>query len=412
MKKFISVLLAAVLAFNAGGCGNASSRTDDSAEIPDGKEESDSAMAETAVHKIGVAVYDVMDDEVITFRDYLTSYVKECFPEVEFCYSYAIRSTEDEMQFLEEAWEEGAEGILSFITYDLEAEVAFCESKGIYYMLGSGTVSEEEYESVADNPYFLGVVGPGSGIEQQAGADMAEYFIGEMEGDSYILFTGGAAIGNEMHRLRSVGALEVFEKYFGALGQSAEELAVTEEPVRLTPGEIQLTVYPGYTTREEVEQAVIEELENNDYDFALSMFSMYSMVDVFRKEGMKQGVVDCYSLTNESLFEDGTLCYVAGKYSSIIGPSFAAMYNAVTGYAEEFRENGKAFQMTQGYWVSKSKEEYNAKYALATGIYVNAYNYEDLGSVMRVYDETASFDRLKALTEAWTYEEAEARRGE
>lgn len=398
------MLTAAAFLLCMGGCG-------DSAPGISGQNGENSPKEDkTAAHKIGVAVYDVTDDEVSTFREYLTGYIKECFPEVEFCYSYAIRSEEDEMQFLEEACNQGVDGVMSFITYNLSREVAYCESQGIYYMLASGTVSEEEYEAVADNPYFLGVTGPGSEIEYEAGADMAEYFISEMEGDSYILFTGGAAIGNEMHRLRSVGALEVFEKHFGDLGVSAEELALSEEPVRLTPGGIRLTVYPGYTTREEVEKKVTEELENGDYDFALSMFSMYSMVDVLRKEGIKQGVVDCYSMTNKELFADGTLCYVAGKYCSTIGPSFAAMYNAVTGYAEEFRENGRAFRMTQGYWVSKSEKEYEDKYALATGIYVNAYNYEDLGSVIKIYDETASFERLKALTESWTYEEAEARR--
>lgn len=412
MKKLILILTAAVFVCCMGGCGSDSSGINVPADTTDISDESSSVEGQAAVHKIGVAVYNVMDDEVIAFREYLTGYIAECFPEVEFYYSYAIRSEEDEMQFLEEANAKDVEGIMSFITYDLEKEVAYCESKGIYYMLSSGTVSEEEYEAVADNPYFLGVVGPGSEIEYQAGADMAEYFINGMEGDSYILFSGGANAGNEMHRLRTVGALETFVKYFGELGQSVEELAVTTEPVRLTPGGINLTIYPGYTSREEVEKAVREELESSDYDFALSMFSMYSMVDAFRKADMKQGVVDCYSMTNSELFADGTLCYVAGKYSSTIGPSFAAMYNAVTGYAGDFRENGRAFQMTQGYWVSKSKKEYNDKYALATGIYVNAYNYEDLGSVMKVYDETADFGRLKKLTESWTYEEAESRRAE
>ncbi|MCI8590932.1 MAG: hypothetical protein HFI88_00995 [Lachnospiraceae bacterium] len=412
MKKFISVLMAAALILCMGGCRNVPSETGAGTDAPDVREESSPVSVDdsAAVHKIGVAVYDVMDDEVIEFREYLTDYIKECFPEVEFCYSYTIRSAEDEMAFLRDACAEGAEGILSFITYDLREEVAYCESQGIYYMLASGTVSEDAYASVEDNPYFLGVTGPGSEIERQTGADMAEYFISEMDGDSYILFTGGAAIGNEMHRLRSVGALEVFAEHFGDLGSDVEELAVTQEPVKLSLGGIALTVYPGYTTREDVEKGAREELKNGDYDFALSMFSMYSMVDALKEEGVKQGVVDCYSMTNKELFEDGTLCYVAGKYSSIIGPSFAAMYNAVTGHAGEFRENGKAFRMTQGYWISRSKEEYNARYALATGIYVNAYNYEDLGSVMKAYDETASFEKLKALTEAWTYEEAENRR--
>ena len=383
MKKIVSILLAILMVLGVGGCSSMQEETGGRSE-----------------HRIGVAVYDVTDDEVTAFREYLTDYIKKCFPEVDFCYSYAIRSAEDEMKFLEDACAEGVEGIMSFITYDLAAEVDYCASKGIYYMLASGTVTDEAYEAVADEPYFLGVVGPGLEIERQAGADMAEYFINEMEGDSYILFTGGAAIGNEMHRMRSVGALEVFEKYFGDLGQSVEKLAVTEDAVKLTAGNIGLTVFPGYTTREDVEKRAVEELESTEYDLVLSMFSMYSMVDVLKKEGVKQGVIDCYSMTNKALFANGTLCYVAGKFGSTIGPSFAAMYNAVTGYGDEFRENGRAFQMTQGYWLSKNKKEYNDQYALATGIYVNAYDYEDLCSVMKVYDGKASFEKLKALAEA------------
>lgn len=394
MKRLIAVMAAAVVLLCMGGCIAGTQKGEDGSEQ----------------HKIAVAVYDVTDDEVITFREYLTGYIRECFPEVEFMYSYAIRSAEDEMDFLKEACENGAEGVMSFITYDLSEEVSYCASKGVYYMLASGTVTDEDYEAVADDPYFVGVVGPGSEIEHQAGADMAEYFIHEMDGDQYILFTGGAGIGNEMHRERAVGALEVFEREFGSLGQSVEELALTEEPVGLTLGDGRLTVFPGYTTREEIGEAAKKELESTDYDFALSMFSMYSMVDVFRKEGIEQGVIDCYSMTNKDLFADGTLCYVAGKFSSTIGPSFAAMYNAITGYGEDFRQDGRAFKMTQGFWISKDKKEFNDQYALATGIYVNAYDHEDLRSVMKAYDTSASFEKLKALTEAYTREDAQARR--
>lgn len=406
------ILMAAVLVFCMGGCKSSPSDSDVSKSAPDAKTEEGGDDIHKKNHKIGVAVYDVLDDEVITFREYLTNYIEKCFPEVEFRYSYAIRSKDDEMKFLKDACAEGVEGIMSFITYDLPEEVKYCKSQGVYYVLASGTVTEEDYESVADDSYFLGVIGPGNRIEREAGAEMADYFIHEKQGKSYILFTGGTSIGNEMHHARSMGALEVFEKEFGDLGQDVEALALTEEPVKLSLGDVNLTVFPGYTTRENVEKKAIEELENNSYDYALSMFSMYSIVDVMTKEGVKQGVIDCYSMTNKELFAKGTLCYVAGKFSSTIGPAFAAMYNAITGYGDEFREDGRAFRMTQGFWVSKSKEEYDEQYALATGVYVNAYNYEDLCSVMKVYDEEASFEKLKTLTEAYTREEAEERRKE
>lgn len=62
------------------------------------------------------------------------------------------------------------------------------------------------------------------------------------------------------------------------------------------------------------------------------------------------GTVDCYTETNGELFKNGNLKYLCGKYESIIGPAFAAMYNAVTGYSEDFREDGKAFAIQQGFW--------------------------------------------------------------
>ena len=136
MKKFILILAAVAVALCMGGCGGSASKTGNQ------EEETARAGAEKDLYKIGVAVYDVTDDEVGAFRDYLTGYIKECFPEVDFRYSYAIRSLEDEMKFLKDVCAEGADGIMSFITYDLEKEVAYCESQGVYYMLASGTASK------------------------------------------------------------------------------------------------------------------------------------------------------------------------------------------------------------------------------------------------------------------------------
>ncbi len=403
MKKITFVLLVtAMLIFLPTGCQNTAAK--------DHTGTKGNQTEETEEHKIGVAVYDVTDEEVIAFREYLQGYIEECFPEVTFYYSYSIRSKEDEMQFLEEACNMGAEGVMSFITYDLPAEVEYCASQGVYYMMASGTVAEESFRTVADNPYFLGVIGGGNEIEYQAGADMAEYFIQEQAGDSYLLFTGGAGIGNEMHRMRSIGALDAFAKAYGDLGENSEELALAEEPRTLLVGNVRLTIFPGYTSREEVRDAAAKALETAEYDNVLAMFSVYSLAEELKAADVRLGVIDSYNQTNQQLFADRILYYVTGKFNSTIGPSFAAMYNAVTGYAKDFRDNGKAFSLTQGFWTSDNATDYNEKYALATGIYVNAYNYDDLDSVMKIYDETASFEKLKALTEAYTYEDAKSRR--
>ena len=87
-----------------------------------------------------------------------------------------------------------------------------------------------------------------------------------------------------------------------------------------------------------------------------------------------------------------------------------AMYNAVCGYADEFRDNGKAFSLQQGFWEASSLNEYIEKYSLASGIYVNAYNYNDLQSACKVYNPNASMEDLRKLTDAYSFEAASERR--
>ncbi|MBR0416518.1 MAG: hypothetical protein IJI56_01765 [Firmicutes bacterium] len=87
------------------------------------------------------------------------------------------------------------------------------------------------------------------------------------------------------------------------------------------------------------------------------------------------------------------------------------MLNAVTGHADEFRENGKAAKVTQGFWVSDSPEDYLDKYTLSTSAALNAYNFEDLANVVKIYNEGANLNELVALAEACSYRAVLARRG-
>ena len=86
------------------------------------------------------------------------------------------------------------------------------------------------------------------------------------------------------------------------------------------------------------------------------------------------------------------------------------MYNAITGYRDELRIDGEPFRITQGFWNSDSEKDYNDKYVLASSIEINAYNYEDLQKVMKVFNEDTTIEELKALAEACSYEDALNRR--
>ena len=192
MKKVIAALLALALCLSLAACGAAKTGTSTTAE---------------PVHKIGVIVYNTGDNEVIGFREYLQGYIESNFEMVQFVYSGSIQSGEEELDFIQKACDEGVEGFMSFLSHDLAAEVALCEKNKAYYMLASGTVADEKFDAVADNPWFLGMFGPGKAFEFQAGADMARFFAEQEIGNRYFILSGGAPLGNEMHYQRTLGAL-------------------------------------------------------------------------------------------------------------------------------------------------------------------------------------------------------------
>ncbi len=398
---FLTVILLGSLAF---GCA-----TTDSDDIAtQNKREADASGLDS--HTIGVATYNIRDAQVMMFKEYLDHYIGDCFPDVTFLYSESISGSEELMDFLELCAENGAEGVMVFGSYDLQKEVAFCAEHDMYMIRPSATSSDADFEAVASNPYYIGEIGPGSELEYEAGADMTQTMAEDRK--TYLILSGGAAEDNEMHRLRTLGMLETLQEIYGAeLEQTAEELAVTEETVTVEAGGLKVTVFPGYLEREENAAAAAKMIEDGDYTTVLSSVPVSPLMETLDTVKVECGTIDCFSEDNSYGFQDGTISYVAGKYQSEIGPGFAALYNAITGNADAFRENGRAFRLKQGFWTAKSSEEYEKMYSLARSISVNAYNYEDLYSVIKSMTPEADFDSLKTLAESFSYEACMERRG-
>lgn len=396
MKRLLSLFLALALCAGLAGCSKEDAET--------------AAQSDAEVHKIGVIVYNTADEEVIGFREYLQGYIEDNFEMVDFVYSGSIGSEEEELAFIQAACDDGVEGFMSFLTYDLKGEVALCEKNNAYYLLASGTVAAEDFEAVRDNPWFLGVFGPGQPFEFQAGADMARYFIREKTGTRFFVLSGGAPLGNEMHYQRTLGILDALASAYGAVfDKSRMELALSEVPVTVETERVRVTVCPGYVNSDQPLETAKEAFKADSYDAVLSVLPPMEMVDAIGKTPL--GVVDSYNTRNLQLVTDGVLRFVVGKYNSMIGPAFALMLNAVTGYAADFRDDGRAVQVTQGFWVSDSAEDYSEKYALSTSAAMNAYNFDDLSRVIRVYNPEANLNELVALAESCSYRAVQARRG-
>lgn len=405
MKKVITFLLMMILSLSL--LTSCSGRSTEDRSTQEQQKTEDSGLEN---HKIGVATYNVKDAQIMMFKDYLDNYIKGCFPEVSFLYSDGLSGSEDLMDFLSLCAENGVEGVMVFGSYDLQKEVEFCAEHGMYMIRPSATSSDVDFEAVATNPYYVGEIGPGVELEYQTGVSMTQSMA--KKGETYLIFSSGASEGNEMHRLRTLGILDALQEIYGVdFEKSPEQLAVVSEPTTVEDGDLKLTIFPGYLESDKNSAAAAELVASGQYTMILSTVPISPIKDTLDMLDIHCGTIDCFSEDNYYGFQDGTISYVAGKYQSEIGPAFAALYNAVTGNADAFRENGRAFRLKQGFWTAQSNEEYNEMYSLARSISVNAYNYEDLYSVIKSMTPEADFDDLKMLAENFSYEDCKERRG-
>lgn len=403
MKKKTKGLLtfaAGVFLLAAAGCGARNAGEDARAE-------------EEVSHIIGVTVYDQDSAEMQMFMNYYKNYVAEGFP-VTFYFSDELNDGADEEEFIREVKKKGAEGVISFYAQDLQGACQACREEEMYYIAGSGTVDDEDFQAVKDNPWFLGTIGPDPEEEKQAGSNMASYFQ-EQGVKSYLILTGGADLGNFMHASRTVGMLETLESLEGLSYQkSPRELAAAEEMEEVDTGnpEVSVTLVPGFVGSEEGEAKIKEALAAGPYDAILCSYGINGLVDLLNQaetawgQDAKIGLVDCFSEENFQLvkgtdaYGNPKFDYLEGKYASMIGPAFAAMYNAITGHGDVVRPEGQAFRLYQSFWVAAGREEYAEMYGYTQGIYENAYSNSDLMEVIAEYNPEANWEAFKALTEA------------
>ena len=373
------------------------------AALLNGSQEIAWALAETygegEVHTIGVAMYDPDSAEMEMFADYYRDYIEAGFP-VKFIFSGKIADTQAECDFIEEAKANGAEGIISFAGYadGIQDVIKTCEKDEIYYALGSNTVSDENYEAIKDNPWYMGSIGPKLEAVYEAGCDMTEFFL-DRDARNIVIMSGGASSGNRLHQVRTWGMLNTLEEKAGLeLSESAEELSKTDKTTELTDkdGTVHVTICPGYTEGGDGLKNLEAALSSGNCDTLMSAFHVSTYLDKI-------------SAKEKDAFGNVPIDYVRGKYASMAGPAFAMIYNAVTGNADAVEQNGEAVRLYQNLWTAKSEEEYIELYGYATGIYENAYSCDDLMEVIRQFNEDTDPQSFKELTEASDLESVKER---
>lgn len=361
---------------------------------------------------IGFLTYNPEDSQNMAFRKYLEEYVGLAFG-ASFYYSDACNTEEEEHAFVEELHNRGVRGMIGTPQY--MSTMDLCAEYGIYFVFAAGSASDEEYVQLKDNEYFLGTISSSKEEEETAGKNMAQNFAVEdtEKTKHYLILSGGASLGNEMHELRTVGMLEGLSEAYGiSYEKTAEELAVAEETVDVETGcDVQITILPGYPVVTPLSENVESTAAEKGSDVVLSVVSADYVIDGVRavesdtEKDIKVGAVDCFTDSAYELFNGvynggkQELDYLVGYYGAGVAPAFVALANACSGYAEDFRDNGEPFQLIQNFWTAADQDTFNEFYSLSVGISENAYSAENMMKVLKDYNPDATFADYKSFVE-------------
>lgn len=381
-KKLVSMLIVGTMAVSMlAGCGAKKETGSDKSE----KKES---------AKIGVLVADVSGEEAQGFRSYYENYIADNY-DVEFSYTDALESAEDEKAAIEKFASQGCQAIISFSGSDRAQQIETCEKYGVYYAVASGVLDDQQYETYKTYEHFVGQVGPSNETEFEAGKDMGAYY--KEEGVSKVALYG-AFVPNPMHVYRVAGVLAGLGCTYGGasdmdaiVGQIFQDQTVD---LSKAAGDVEVVAYlQGYgdTTTDELNAAI---QKTPDAFISVGMATTF-FAQSLNEAGISFSDIDSFTATNETAMKEGKLTYLSGKYSSSIGPVFALVMNAIDGNVIR-DEDGNAPSISQKYLVATDVETFDKYYASDNGD-SPIYDKETLDNII---GENVTFDDVKTLVES------------
>lgn len=384
LKKLLCLALVGLMTIGTmAGCG---AKDKDKGDGGEGSASKDDV-------KIGVLVADVSGEEAQGFRSYYENYIAKQYG-VTFVYTDALESAEDEKAAIEKFASQGCQAIISLSGNDRAMQIETCEEYEVYYAVASGVLDDEQYETYKGYEYFVGQVGPSNETEFEAGKAMGEYFKGQGM-KSVALY--GAFIPNPMHVYRAAGIIAGLGDTYGGsnemnamIGQIFQDQGVKMDKI---DGDVDVVAYlQGYgdTTTDELNAAI---QKNPEAFLSVGMATTF-FTQSLNEANIPFSDIDSFTEANGNAIKDGKLTYLAGKYSSSIGPVFALVMNAINGNV--IRDGDNAVSLSQGYLVATDAETFDEYYVSDNGdkpIY-------DKATLDTIIGENVTFDDVKKLVES------------
>lgn len=426
MKKLLAMALCLALGVaTLTGCGGSGSTAGTPAadstqgtESTGGNTESSDGGAQAVeldtskTVKMGVLVSDATSAESLAFQSYYKDYIAKNY-NVELMYSDELADAAAETSAIDTFITNNCKAVISFSSFDRMAQLNQCADAGVYYAVATGTLTDEEYESVKSNQYYVGAIGPSLDVEFQAGYDMAKHYL-DQGVTNFAIFGGALPYYTEMHIYRAAGMLTAMVE---AGGDGANYQGATDaggiigkifETASLQTGSIGTINLLGYVGGYDMDEAWFASCAQMAQTSGLEVIlAVGNGSDFFgtsvQGTDVKIASVDAYASAYGDAMKAGMLDYLTGKFSASIGPIFAATYSATLG-APIRTEDGSALALDQGYWVATSSEQFDKYYAIDSSTEAPAYTKAMLDTLLGTdyatfadFVSKYSFDEISAL---------------
>lgn len=316
--------------------------------------------------KIGVLVADVSGEEALGFADYYKNYIAKNY-NVEFSYTEQLADAAAEKAAIEKFAAQGFDAIISFSASDRATQIETCIANKLYYAVASGMLDDAQYEQYKGEQYFVGQIGPSMETEFEAGYAMGKYFA---DNGAKTIAMYGAFIPNPMHVYRAAGVLAgIGATYGGAsdagaiVGQIFGDQGIDLSKVGANGVEL-VGYFQGFgdTTFDELFGCIMAQ---PDAFLSVGMATTF-FTDILNENGVTFSDIDSFTSANGTAMKEGKLGYLAGKYSSSIGPIFAATLNAVNGNPVR-NADGSALSISQNYLVATDGASFDKYFSADKG---------------------------------------------
>ena len=362
MKKLLTILLALFMIFSLAACNNGGGN--------EGGNEG--GNTQTGPFKVGVATNSSGEAWEIQ-RKY---YENELAPtlNMEFMFSETVSDAAALIDFIDQAYAAGCQGIISYHTSQEGVAQAArkCEELGMYYVTQNSMVTAE----VADLPHNIGHCGADPVKMGNVYNNLFKNLLAGDEPKSLVLYSCGAVGKMAMsHYYTCEGILKAYQDAYGlTYDASIDEILNRQEPGELVTGrdDVKIYIFPGIDFAGAV-TACQAALQTGNYDILAvpAMFQNFSAaVDEVEKALNKNiqivGTVDINDFTKtgfESQDSFGNQILDAAVINPLCpagGINALELYNGLIGQGETMKDNGKAVLVGVGPFLCEDAATYSA----------------------------------------------------